>query len=229
MSFLKDFAKTIKIKYVITCADNNAINFFLKQGYSRSLTNSVSIWFRHIREYEEVELMECVISSKNSYSFSFLALILQKTLNLEKIKKLIKPDPKRVNKKEKTRENFNFSSKISQISKKKTNFQSKLFLIIDEFRSDRFLTPFFEPVDTRKMGIDGYFEHLNNSIDIRSIEEKIRSENLIMTKKKFLQLIKRMINNSILFNGELHSIKEICHRIKGFFDIYPIASENGIV
>lgn len=226
MSFLKDFAKSIKIRFVITCADNNAINFFLKQGFSRLLSNSISIWFRHIREYEEVELMECVISSKNSYFFSYLALILQKTLNLEKIKKLIKPRSKRHNQKEKTKKNFDFSSKISEKSKKKINFQSKLFFIIDEFRSDRFLLPFFEPVDLRKMGIDGYFEHLINSTDIRSIEEKIRTGNLIITKKKFLQLIKRMINNSILFNGELHSIEEICHRIKGLFYIFPSPSEN---
>jgi hypothetical protein len=76
------------------------------------------------------------------------------------------------------------------------------------------------------MGIDGYFEHLINSTDIRSIEEKIRTGNLIITKKKFLQLIKRMINNSMLFNGELHSIEEICQRIKGLFYISPSVSEN---
>ena len=79
------------------------------------------------------------------------------------------------------------------------------------------LSPFFEPVDTRKMGITDYFDQSINSVDIRSLEEKIRSGKFILTKKNFLQLVKRMLNNSILYNGESHTIKEICFLLRKNF------------
>ena len=216
MSFLKDFAKSIKINYIITCADNNAIAFFLKQGFTKILTNPVSIWFRHIREYEEVELMECLIYSKNSYLFSYLAFLFQKTLHIERIKILFQ-STKNISRKEKNiPKKFSLSSRISEKQKKK-NFYSSLFSILDQLRSDDYFVIFFEPVDTRKTGVEDYFEHLVNSIDLRSIEEKIRNGNFILSKVFFIQLIKRMINNNILFTGGLDSMREICKRIKKCF------------
>ena len=220
MSCLKDFARSIKIKYIITCADNNAVTFFLKQGFSSLLTSPVSLWFRHIKEYEEIELMECVIWPKNSYFFSYLNFILQKVLFLQQQEKLFNPTRKQAKK-----ENlyFNLSAMISEKSKKKF-FHFQLFNLVDVLRSDKYLAPFLEPIDTRKMGVGGYYQQFVNSIDIRSIEEKIRSRKLILKRKIFLQFIKRMINNSALYNGELHSIKEICNRLRKI--LHPLKSQS---
>ena len=216
MSFLKNFARSRKIKYIITCADNNAINFFLKQGFSTVLTNPTPIWFRHIREYEEVELMECVINPKNSYFFSYIDLISQKTLLLSKYQLLLTSESKKSNNFKKRSINFNLSSKISE-KQKNDQFSHNLFTFINGLRSEKMLSPFFEPVDTRKMGITDYFDQSINSVDIRSLEEKIRSGKFILTKKNFLQLVKRMLNNSILYNGESHTIKEICFLLRKNF------------
>ena len=79
------------------------------------------------------------------------------------------------------------------------------------------------------MGILNYFEQLSNSIDVRSIEEKIRSKKVSFTKGEIFLIVKRMINNSILYKGESHSIEEICFRIRKFF-YAPLcdSTENGI-
>ena len=225
MSFLKDFARSRGIQYIITCADNNAIIFFLKQGFSKILSNPISLWFRHIREYEDIELMECSVNSKNSNFFSYITTLLQKSLFIKKIQKLLKP-----------RNNFKKIDKISnlysnlaqKISEKqwKKNCISCLFDSLDKLRSEKLLTPFFEPVDCRKMGILNYFEQSRNSIDIRSIEEKIRSNKILFTKKYFSLLIKRMINNSILYNGKSHSIEEICFRLRNNFHSQVYCSMN---
>ena len=216
MSFLKDFARSRKIKHIITCADNNAINFFLKQGFSRILNNPVPLWFRHIKEYEEIELMECNIYSKNSNFFSYITILLQKSLFTKRIKQLLKPNNNLIIMEKKPFINFNLAQKISEKQKNKNSI-IKLLNILDKFRSDKIFTPFFEPVDCRKMGILNYFEQLGNSIDVRSIEEKIRSKQVSFTKGEIFLIVKRMINNSILYNGESHSIEEICFRIRKFF------------
>jgi histone acetyltransferase len=228
MSFLKDYAKSLKILYIVTCADNNAINFFIKQGFSRILSNPPSIWFRHIKEYEEVELMECAISSKNSYFSSYLTLLLQRTLFFEQFQCIINSKFRLPKQENKTKTIFNLATMISE-KQEKRNFYPNLFKIIDILRSDKFLAPFFEPVDIKKLGINGYFERITNSVDIRSIEEKIRSKKGILKKKTFLQLIKRMINNSVLYNGNYHSIKEICRRLKKIFYSLHTKSVNSFL
>jgi len=216
MSFLKDFAKSIKIKYIITCADNYAIKFFLKQGFSKILANPISIWFRHIREYEEVVLMECVTGSKNSYFFSHLSHILEKTLFIEKFNKLLKLKLYFAKVYKKQKMDFNLSVKISEKQLEKT-FNLDIFSIVNTLRSDKRMNSFFEPVDSRRMGISGFYDQFINSIDIRSLEEKIRSGKIILTKQSLLNYIKRMINNSLLYNGNLHTMKEICLKLKKTF------------
>lgn len=216
MSFLKDFARSRKASYILTCADNNAINFFLKQGFSEILTNPIPIWFRHIREYEEIELMECVVCIKNSFFFSYLDLILQRTFFLSKYQFLKTSKLKKLKKTIRNPIIFKLSSKISE-KQNPEQFKTILFSIIDNLKSIEIVSPFFEPVDTRKMGISNYFEQITNPIDIRSIEEKIRSGKIILTKTTFLHLMKRMLNNSILYNGQVHSLKEICSLLKKKF------------
>jgi|NorSeaMetagenome_1021524.scaffolds.fasta_scaffold01260_3 histone acetyltransferase len=216
MSFLKDFARSREIQYIITCADNNAINFFLKQGFSKILSNPISLWFRHIREYEDIELMECNVNSKHSNFFSCITTLLQKSLFTKKIQKLLKPRKNFTKLETKSNLKFNLAQKISEKQLKKNCFIN-LFDILDKLRFEKCLTPFFEPVDCRKMGILNYFEQFSNSIDVRSIEEKIRSKKIVFTEKNFFLLIKRMINNSILYNGKFHSIEEICLRLRKIF------------
>ena len=216
MSFLKDFARSRKIKHIITCADNNAINFFSKQGFSKILTNPVPLWFRHIKEYEEIELMECNIYFKNSNFFSYITILLQKSLFTKRLQQLLKPNNNLSIMEKKSFINFNLAQKISEKQKKK-NSNIKLLNILDKLRSDKILTPFFEPVDSRKMGILNYFDQLDNSIDVRSIEEKIRSKKIFFTRGEIFLVLKRMINNIILYNGDSHSIEENCLRIRKFF------------
>ena len=217
MSFLKDFANSMKIKYIVTCADNYAITFFLKQGFSRILTNPVSIWFRHIREYEEIELMECMIGSKNSHFFSHLSHILQRSLFIEKFQRLLKSKLYHSRIEKKNEIEFNLSYRISE-KQKGENFEIKLFSILDNLRSNKLLNSVFEPIDTRKLRIFGFYEQFINSIDIRSLEEKIRSGKTILTKKILFNFIKRIINNSLLYNGNQHTLKEVCLNIKKIFN-----------
>ena len=63
--------------------------------------------------------MECLIYSKNSYLFSYLAFLFQKTLHIERIKILFQ-STKNISRKEKNiTKKFSLASRISEKQKKK--------------------------------------------------------------------------------------------------------------
>ncbi|GMF06513.1 unnamed protein product [Ambrosiozyma monospora] len=53
MNHLKDYVKaTTKIKYFLTYADNYAIGYFKKQGFTKEITLPKKVWMGYIKDYE---------------------------------------------------------------------------------------------------------------------------------------------------------------------------------
>nr|AAT97343.1 GDBD-H3-Gcn5-HA fusion protein [Yeast two-hybrid vector pDG1] len=60
MNHLKDYVRnTSNIKYFLTYADNYAIGYFKKQGFTKEITLDKSIWMGYIKDYEGGTLMQC--------------------------------------------------------------------------------------------------------------------------------------------------------------------------
>lgn len=61
MSHLKDYVKaTSPIMYFLTYADNYAIGYFKKQGFTKEITLEKSIWMGYIKDYEGERLCSAV-------------------------------------------------------------------------------------------------------------------------------------------------------------------------
>ncbi|KAK8869244.1 Histone acetyltransferase GCN5 [Apiospora arundinis] len=55
MSHLKDYVKaTSDVMHLLTYADNSAIGYFKKQGFTKEITLPRSVWMGHIKDYEGV-------------------------------------------------------------------------------------------------------------------------------------------------------------------------------
>jgi len=66
MNHLKDYCKAEHIRYMLTFADEGAVNFFSKQGFSKHIT--VPAETRScIKEYDNSYLMECKIDTHKEY------------------------------------------------------------------------------------------------------------------------------------------------------------------
>ena len=61
MNKLKAHAQTENIEYFLTYADNNAIEYFRKQGYSENITMVPERYKGFIKEYNGSTPMQCFI------------------------------------------------------------------------------------------------------------------------------------------------------------------------
>jgi len=69
MNTTKEHARTRdNITHFLTFADNNAVGYFTKQGFTREITMSRDQWFGFIKDYDGGTLMECVIHPSISYT-----------------------------------------------------------------------------------------------------------------------------------------------------------------
>lgn len=67
MNHLKEHVKTEGITHFLTYADNYAIGYFKKQGFSKHVSMSKARWFGYIKDYDGGTLMECCINTLVNY------------------------------------------------------------------------------------------------------------------------------------------------------------------
>jgi histone acetyltransferase len=68
MSHVKDYVRTAyNCKYFLTYADNYAIGYFKKQGFTTDITLDRAIWMGYIKDYEGGTIMQCTMIEKVKY------------------------------------------------------------------------------------------------------------------------------------------------------------------
>jgi histone acetyltransferase len=98
---LKNYANFLGLKFIITCADNNAMHFFFKQGFSPFITLPSFFWSGFVRDYIDIVLMEFVIFSKFNYLNVLYLILSQKIFLNSQIKNLIGKNNLKIAKKKK--------------------------------------------------------------------------------------------------------------------------------
>jgi histone acetyltransferase len=69
MNHTKVFARdNDALTHFLTYADNNAVGYFQKQGFTREITLPRERWCGYIKDYDGGTLMECVIHPKVPYT-----------------------------------------------------------------------------------------------------------------------------------------------------------------
>jgi len=229
MKELKEIAIRLKIKAIITCADNNAINFFKKQGFSKSIAFPYSLWVGYIKEYEEITIMEFILPMNLKYlKISVLVIHFYQTLfkklkkcrflKLSKKKYLRETDhncKKKIKKTDSKLIFFNFSNLICE------NQNARLFEIsaiefLNKMKISAIIKPFLEPVDTNSTGAKDYFKITPIPMDLRTVEEKFRSKKFFLNPKIFQNNILFIIQNCQSYNGKFHSISFYSSEIENF-------------
>ncbi|KAF8331076.1 Bromodomain-containing protein [Cantharellus anzutake] len=79
-----------EIKHFLTYADNYAIGYFKKQGFTREITLPKHLWMGYIKDYEGGTLMQCTMLPKVDYLEARGMLQSQKEAILTKIRQLSK-------------------------------------------------------------------------------------------------------------------------------------------
>jgi histone acetyltransferase len=232
MNFLKDRAKSLEIRTIITCADNNAIKYFLKQGFSQIITSPIFIWAGYICDYEEIKLMECSILKSFKYFNSIPFILNLKLLFLSKLKKVFSKNslfglPKNSIFLDIPDKYSYFSLSVLfnifwKTSKKYINFKSitKINILLNSIKFNSLINNFLEPVNSKKTGAKDYFKTVFYAIDLRTVEERLKEKKYYISKSLLYSDCLTMIQNCFFYNGKNHSISKKCYQIKKLFHYF---------
>ena len=90
MNKLKDHAQKEGLQYFLTYADNNAIEYFRKQGFTKQPTMPETRWKGYIKDYNGSTMMQCTIHQNIDYVNISQTIRGQKEVStLEKLKFLV--------------------------------------------------------------------------------------------------------------------------------------------
>jgi histone acetyltransferase len=225
MSFLKTVIQSRGIYDVLTCADNDAVGFFKKQGFNdQEIRMDPDRWVGYIKDYDGVTLMHCLVHPSIDY-LTFVDAVLGKQLRALEVKtglRIAKPIrefeldipslphavyhlslPLHVIL-ERCAPNLRSKGVMTLLANYVAEcraIREKLFRILNALKSDaRNAEIFLRPV-TEDVAPD-YFEIIVSPMDLWSIENRLkRYEDYYKRPEIFAVDVHLMCENAKTFNG----------------------------
>ncbi|MCH0628577.1 GNAT family N-acetyltransferase [Kocuria palustris] len=217
MNHLKDYVRaTSPIKYFLTYADNYAIGYFKKQGFTKEITLDKLVWMGYIKDYEGGTLMQCeMLPSTMRYLDSLKVLLLQRAAIEKKIKMRLKSHVVRpgllvfkTNKGASIKPEdipglleAGWLEEMDRLAQKPKrgphyNFMVQLFAEMNNHPS---AWPFAHPVN--KEEVTDYYDVIKEPMDLSTMELKLENDKYELFEQ-FLYDARLIFNNCRAYNGE---------------------------
>jgi len=169
-----------------------------------------------MKDYDDVILMEYTISTQLNYLNIFYViffLIIIELLNVFFCNKLfnrfsLNYQKKKVKLKVRFEKIFCFEKFVSQPNFN-VNFIENIKTFLDKIKLKNFVFPFLEPCKTDYFFDKYYFNKVFNGLDLRTIEERLRSD-YYNSWDLFIDDVHKMNKNCNLYNGLKHLSSENC-------------------
>ncbi|CAI5736361.1 unnamed protein product [Peronospora destructor] len=213
MNHLKEYVKTENITHFLTYADNYAIGYFKKQGFTKSVSMARPNWYGYIKDYDGGTLMECTIHTQINY--------LKITSMLHKQRKAIQD---KIQERSRSKTVYsgltNFAEgRLMDIymvpgvkeagwsqavirnnrigTRDQGSLKSQLLQLLKAVSNHRSAWPFHEPVDTTVV-VD-YLDHIKEPVDLQLISKRIDNGNYL-SKAAFKTDLDKMCENCMIYN-----------------------------
>ncbi|KAM3287587.1 histone acetyltransferase GCN5 isoform X1 [Capsicum chacoense] len=225
MNHLKQHARDVDgLTHFLTYADNNAVGYFVKQGFTKEIYLEKECWQGYIKDYDGGILMECKIDPKLPYTDLSTMIRRQRQAIDEKIRELsnchiVYPGidfqkkeagiPKKAIKVEDipglreagwTPDQYGHSrfKTVNSLSDQKslTAFMRSLLKIMHDHPDS---WPFKEPVDARD--VPDYYDIIKDAIDLKTMSKRVESELYYVTFDMFVADVRRMFANARTYNS----------------------------
>ncbi|CAK8543521.1 unnamed protein product [Lathyrus sativus] len=228
MNHLKQYARDVDgLTHFLTYADNNAVGYFIKQGFTKEIHLEKDRWQGYIKDYDGGILMECKIDPKLPYTDLSTMIRRQRQAIDEKIREL---------------SNCHIVYPGIDFQKKEVGIPKKIIDDIpglreagwtpDQWGHSRFRTlggstdnaanlkhltafmrsllkqslldhadawPFKEPVDPRD--VPDYYEIIKDPMDLKTMSKRVESEQYYVTFEMFVEDVRRMFGNARTYNS----------------------------
>ncbi|KAI3460921.1 hypothetical protein Pfo_017584 [Paulownia fortunei] len=245
MNHLKQHARDVDgLTHFLTYADNNAVGYFVKQGFTKEIYLEKERWHGYIKDYDGGILMECKIDPKLPYTDLSTMIRRQRQAIDEKIRELsnchiVYPG-------------IDFQKKEAGIPKKSIKVEDIPGLreagwTPDQYGHSRFKTvnsstdaashqkslaafmrslikamhdhpdawPFKEPVDARD--VPDYYDIIKDPMDLKTMSKRVESEQYYVTFEMFVADVRRMFSNARTYNSPETIYYKCSTRLEGHF------------
>ncbi|KAI7992038.1 Histone acetyltransferase GCN5 [Camellia lanceoleosa] len=229
MNHLKQHARDVdRLTHFLTYADNNAVGYFIKQGFTKEIHLEKERWHGYIKDYDGGILMECIIDPKLPYTDLSTMVRRQRQAIDEKIRELsnchiVYPAidfqkkeagiPKKIVKVEDIpglREagwtpdqwgHSRFKTVIASVDSASHHKNLTLFMrsLLKAMHDHPDAWPFKEPVDARD--VPDYYEIIKDPMDLKTMSKRVESEQYYVTFEMFVADVKRMFGNARTYNS----------------------------
>lgn len=205
--FKKHFSAT-QIKYpiyLLTYADNYAIGYFKKQGFTKRIT--FKHWRGRIKDYEGGTLMQGKIIPEMNYHDTYSFLVARREVLLSMLQKEhpeIYREYTAPKQKVKTPEDLpgvkeaGFTEEMKKMLNTKASLKEVLLYLCSELQNHKMAWPFLEPVNGND--VKDYYTTIKRPMDLSTIQNKI----LQGKYANFVEMdadVQLMINNCYIYNA----------------------------
>uniref|UniRef100_A0A5S6QA34 histone acetyltransferase n=2 Tax=Trichuris muris TaxID=70415 RepID=A0A5S6QA34_TRIMR len=219
MNHFKDFHIQHGVYDILTYADELAVGYFQKQGFSKRIHVDRSRYEGYIKEYEGATFMACKLYSNVVYTL--LSSMIEKQKELVQLlgeRLSAMHDPNVIHESPFASGDFKFPLNFSQIpgiqgirvrsttissggnnctSVRLANDLDKLKLLLTQLRAHPSAWPFLEPVDA--VEVPDYYGFIKYPVDLQTMEHRLES-GYYCHPKLFKADVMRMLDNCRRFN-----------------------------
>lgn len=213
MNHLKDYVKaTSQIMHFLTYADNYAIGYFKKQGFTKEITLDKPLWTSYIKDYEGGTLMQCTMLPRVRYLEGQLMLATQKAAVRLKVAETSKshivhpglhfklgrpPDPSNI---PGLRES-GWTPEMDELARrpKRGPHHAVLAHLLNDLQNHSSAWPFQQPVNRDE--VPDYYEVIKEPMDFSTMEAKLDAD-LYTSPEEFLKDAKLIYSNCRAYNNE---------------------------
>ncbi|XP_028841557.1 histone acetyltransferase KAT2A [Denticeps clupeoides] len=241
MNHLKEYHIKHSILYFLTYADEYAIGYFKKQGFSKDIKVPKSRYLGYIKDYEGATLMECELNPRIPYTELSHIIKRQKEI----IKKLIERKQSQIRKvypgltcfKEGVRQipvesipgiretGWKPSAKEKSKEMKDPDLLYNILKnLLAQIKTHPDAWPFMEPV--KKSEAPDYYEIIRFPIDLKTMTERLKNRYYV-TKKLFIADLQRIITNCREYNPPDSEYCKCANTLEKFF--YFKLKEGGLI
>ncbi|KAG5672066.1 hypothetical protein PVAND_002225 [Polypedilum vanderplanki] len=235
MNHLKDYSNQQKIRHFLTYADEFALGYFKKQGFSDEIKLAPSIYSGYIKEYEGATLMHCELHPEIVYTqFSNVIrkqkeiikeLILQRQQEMQKVypgitcfkdgSKCISlesiPGIKDINWKA-----FRALKqiKINEEDEDLEKLTMQLTSILSAVRQHQAAWPFLQPVSVQE--VPDYYNVIKLPMDLKTISDRLKAR-YYRNSRLFQADMNRIFINCKIYNSPETEYVALANKLESYF------------
>ncbi|KAL7811863.1 Bromodomain-containing protein [Trichoderma gracile] len=229
MSHLKDYVKaTSDVMHFLTYADNYAIGYFKKQGFTKEITLPKHVWMGYIKDYEGGTIMQCSMLPRIRYLEMGRMLLKQKECVQAKIRAYSKSHNIHAPPKEWKNgirpinpldipaiRASGWSPDMDELARQPRHGPNynQLLHLLNDLQNHNSAWPFLVPVN--RDDVADYYDVIKEPMDLSTMESKLEADQYA-TPEDFIKDAKLIFDNCRKYNNESTPYAKSANKLERF-------------